>query len=63
MLSRPLPPFRAKPSRKPLIPKLPSESRKDTGEISVKARRVPIRLARVPAAPSLKILSRTTEQP
>lgn len=56
---RPLPPFRVKPLRKPLAPKPPSEARKDADEVSVKARRLPVRLARLNAAPSLKVLSRT----
>jgi hypothetical protein len=59
-LLRPLPPFRAKPSRRALAPKLPSENRKESAEISVKARRHPVKLARLHAAPSLKVLSRPT---
>jgi hypothetical protein len=59
MLLRPLPPFRAKPSRKPLVPKLPSESRKDADDVSVKARRLPVRLARLAAPPALKVLARS----
>ncbi len=59
MLTRPLPPFRAKPARKTLVPKVPpGESRKDADEISVKARRLPIRFARLTAAPPLRVLSR-----
>ena len=58
MLTRPLPPFRAKPARKPLVPKTPGENRKETDEISVKARRLPVRFARLSAAPALKVLSR-----
>ncbi len=57
ILLRPVPPFRAKPSRKPLTPKLPSESRKDAAEISIKARRHPVKLARLQAAPALKVLT------
>jgi hypothetical protein len=57
ILLRPLPPFRAKPSRKLLAPKLPSEARKESIEISVKARRHPVKLARLQAAPSLKVLN------
>jgi hypothetical protein len=57
-LLQPLPPFRAKPSRKLLAPKLPTERRKaDTDEISIRARRVPVRLTRLKVAPSLKVLS------
>lgn len=55
---RPLPPFRVKPLRKPLAPKPSSETRKDAEEVSVKARRQPVRLARLNAAPSLKVLTR-----
>lgn len=58
MLLRPLPPFRAKPSRKPLAPKVSSESRKDGDDVSVKARRLPVRFARPAAPPALKVLSR-----
>ena len=61
MLSRPLPPFRAKPSQKAGTPKHPSESRKDGDRISVKAHRRPIRVTRLPAAPTLKVLSRTED--
>jgi hypothetical protein len=61
MLTRPLPPFRAKPARKPLVPKTPSESRKETDEVSVKARRLPVRFARLAAAPTLKVLSRAAD--
>ena len=55
---RPLPPFRAKPARRVLTPKLPSESRKDTEEVSVRARRLPVRFARLGTAPPLKVLGR-----
>jgi hypothetical protein len=58
MLTRPLPPFRAKPARKPLVPKVPSENRKDADDISVKARRLPVKFARLAAVPTLRILSR-----
>ena len=58
MLLRPLPPFRAKPSRKPLAPKISSESRKDGDDVSVKARRVPVKFPRLTVPPSLKVLSR-----
>jgi hypothetical protein len=58
MLLRPLPPFRAKPSRKPLAPKVSSENRKDGDDVSVKARRLPIKFPRPTAPPSLKVLSR-----
>jgi hypothetical protein len=63
-LLRPLPPFRAKPLRKPLVPKslVPKspggDSRKTSpSETSVKARRHPVKLARPNAAPSLKVLN------
>jgi hypothetical protein len=58
MLLRPLPPFRAKPSRKPLAPKVASETRKDGEDVSVKARRLPVKFPRPTSAPSLKVLSR-----
>ncbi|HEX2842778.1 hypothetical protein [Hyphomicrobium sp.] len=61
ILLRPLPPFRAKPSRKPLPPKTSSAERKDAAEVSVKARRHPVKLARLQAAPALKVLTRTSE--
>lgn len=61
ILLRPLPPFRAKPSRKPIAPKLPSAERRDAADISVKARRHPVKLVRLQAAHSLKILSRRTD--
>ena len=60
---RPLPPFRAKPSRRPLAPKLPSDRKDGADEISVKARRLPVRLARLNAAPAPKVLSRVSTQP
>lgn len=55
---RPLPPFRAKPARRPAAPKLPGEPRPegDTG-ISVKAPRRPVRVSRLAPAPALKVLS------
>lgn len=58
MLTRPLPPFRAKPARKPLVPKAPSETRKEANDVSVKARRLPVRFARLASAPPLKVLNR-----
>ncbi len=61
ILLRPLPPFRAKPSRKPVTPKTTSAERKDAPGISVKARRHPVKLARLQATPALKVLSRATE--
>jgi hypothetical protein len=57
ILLRPLPPFRAKPSRKLLVPKQASESRKDAIEVSIKARRHPVKLARLNAAPALRVLT------
>lgn len=59
---RPLPPFRAKPSRKATIAKSPGEGRKETDEVSVKARRLPIRFGRLASPPSLKVLSRDGDQ-
>jgi hypothetical protein len=57
-LQRPLPPFRAQPSRRATAPKLSAEARKDSViEISIKARRHPVKLARLNAAPPLKVLS------
>jgi len=67
ILLRPLPPFRAKPSRKALVPKRPDsrkeDGRKEDGAVAVKAARLPIRLARVSAAPSRKILTRPLDAP
>ncbi|MDQ8699694.1 hypothetical protein [Hyphomicrobium sp. LHD-15] len=61
---RPLPPFRAKPARKTLSPKrATADARKDTAPIKVKARRHPIKLARLAAAPPLRILSRPAINP
>lgn len=57
-MQRPLPPFRAQPSRRATAPKPSPDMRKDTViEISVKARRHPVKLARLNAAPALKVLS------
>ena len=58
VLLRPLPPFRAKPSRRAVAPKAPSESRKPATGITVKARRHPVKLARLHSVPSLKVLGR-----
>jgi hypothetical protein len=56
---RPLPPFRAEPLRKPRVPKPNAASRKDEpGAISVKARRLPVKFARLHAAPTLRVLGR-----
>lgn len=55
---RPLPPFRVKPLRKPLVPKQASDVRKDAEPISIKARRVPVRLGRLNGPPTLRVLSR-----
>lgn len=57
----PLPPFRTKPSRRPLAPKRPSEGRKGDA-VSVKAHRLSVRFARLRAAPSLKVLNRAADQ-
>lgn len=54
---RPLPPFRAKPLRKTSA-KAPAGEVRKLLEISVKAPRLPIRFARQPAAPALKVLGR-----
>ena len=57
LLVQPLPPFRAKPSRRPLRPKrLGTDVAQDASPISVKARRHPIKVARLQAAPALKVL-------
>lgn len=61
ILLRPLPPFRAKPSRKPVAAKASNTERKDAAEVSVKARRHPVKLARLQAAPTLKVLTRALE--
>jgi hypothetical protein len=59
ILLRPLPPFRAKPAKKLLAPKrATADGRKDTPPIKVKAQRHPVKLARLAAAPGLRILSR-----
>lgn len=56
-LLRPLPPFRAKPSRRPLSPKRQgADVQKDKAAISVKARRHPVKVARLATAPALKVL-------
>lgn len=55
-MRRPLPPFRAKPSRRPSAPKRFFEGRSETA-ISVKAARLPIRFTRLLAAPALKVLA------
>jgi hypothetical protein len=63
-LLRPLPPFRAKPARKSSSPKrAATDARKDTAPIKVKAQRHPIKLARLAAAPTLRILSRPAINP
>lgn len=57
MLLRPLPPFRAKPSRRPPRPKrVGTEVQSDKPAISVKARRHPVKVARLATAPALKVL-------
>lgn len=60
MLLRPLPPFRAKPSRRPLTPKRAgADVQKQKPAVSVKARRHPVKVARLSAAPTLKVLRET----
>jgi hypothetical protein len=45
--------------RKPRVPKPSAASRKDEpGAISVKARRLPVKFARLHAAPTLRVLGR-----
>ncbi len=57
-MQRPLPPFRAQPSRRATAPKPSTEARKDNViEISIKARRHPVKLARLNAAPALRVLN------
>lgn len=57
MFLRPHPPFRAKPARRPLNPKrLGADVEKQKPAVSVKARRHPVKLARLATAPSLKVL-------
>lgn len=57
-MQRPLPPFRAQPSRRATAPKSSADARKENViEISIKARRHPVKLARLNAAPALKVLS------
>jgi hypothetical protein len=60
---RPLPPFRTEPSRKPLQPKRLSDNRKEGAPVAVKAKRHPIKVARLATAPSLKILSTAALSP
>jgi len=55
MLLRPLPPFRAKPLRRPMAPKTAAETRKDG---TIKARRHPVKFARLERTPALKVLAR-----
>lgn len=56
-LLRPLPPFRAKPARRAASPKrIAIDIQKEKPLISVKARRHPVKVARLNAAPSLKVL-------
>ncbi|WP_072390523.1 hypothetical protein [Hyphomicrobium sp. CS1GBMeth3] len=54
---RPLPPFRAEPLKKPLVPK-PGVRKDGTESISIKASRLPVRVARQNGAPSLRVLGR-----
>ena len=57
-MQRPLPPFRAQPSRRAIAPKPSADARRETVvEISIKARRHPVKLARLNATPSRKVLS------
>lgn len=59
-LLRPLPPFRAKPSRRPLRPKrLGADVQNDKPAISVKARRHPVKVARLITPAPLKVLRAT----
>ncbi|MGE0023862.1 MAG: hypothetical protein AB7S70_09555 [Hyphomicrobium sp.] len=59
MLLRPLPPFRAKPMRRPMTPKSPAEGRKNgSTAVTVKAHRHPVKFARLERTPALKVLSR-----
>ena len=58
VLLRPHPPFRAKPSRRPSKPKrLGTDVQKEKPAIAVKARRHPVKVARLTTAPTLKVLS------
>ncbi len=61
MLLRPLPPFRAKPARRPLTPKTAGTAgdapKNGADKIKVKARRHPVKFARLGTAPSLKVLT------
>jgi hypothetical protein len=64
ILLRPLPPFRAKPARKLLAPKRTTvDGRKDTPPVKVKAKRLPVKLSRLAAAPGLRILTRPALSP
>lgn len=58
---RPLPPFRPKPRRLRAAPKQVGEARRDgapmAAKVTVKAKRHPIKVARLSPAPALKVLS------
>lgn len=56
LLQQPLPPFRAKPSRRLVRAKRLGTDIQDQAAVSVKARRHPIKVARLQAAPALKVL-------
>ena len=54
---RPHPPFRAKPARRPLSPKRRgADVERKKASVSIKARRHPIKLARLATVPALKVL-------
>lgn len=55
-LLQPLPPFRAKPSRRPSKPKRLGAEVQEKAAVSVKARRHPVKIARLQAVPALKVL-------
>lgn len=58
---RPLPPFRAEPSRKPSAPKRARTIRKESAPIIVKAQRHPVKVARLAKTVSLKVLGAPAE--
>ncbi len=55
-LLQPLPPFRAKPTRRPLKAKRLAADAQEKAVISVKANRHPIKVARRQGTPALKVL-------
>jgi hypothetical protein len=57
---RPLPPFRAKPARKPLVPKA-SAAKDGADAVAIKAPRLKFKVAPLRASPALKVLGRAAD--